>query len=125
MQRSNDTNLLRPEFRQTLLVLEERLISAGSRLRIFECYRHPARQDSLYTQGASKARAWHSAHQYGLAADFAGYYADEQHWTWDLPETMWDQLTHFANDLRLSRPISWDKGHIEHPNTWTWVKRPK
>ena len=123
MERTDDIELLRPEFRQTLRLLADRLAAAGSPLRVFETYRHPARQWYLYNQKASKAQAWQSAHQYGLAADFAGHIND--HWTWDLPERVWQQLTEMANDVKLARPITWDLGHIQHPNTWQIVRLPK
>ena len=60
---------------------------AGYKLRIFEAFRSPERQNSLYAQGRTKpgkivtnAKAWQSWHQYGVAVDVAFF--DARRWSW-------------------------------------------
>lgn len=87
------------------------------RLHVFETWRSPARQDFLFN-GAGKVtrvRAWESAHQYGLAADFVG--RTKSGWTWDVPASDWALLRRVAEDHGLAVPAaSWDPGHVEWPH---------
>lgn len=88
------------------------------RFEFFEGYRSPERQNYLFAIGkTTKARPWQSAHQYGLAADFAvrimeGHRAGEWAWPHDAP---WGSLKALAAIHGLDIPIKWDKGHIQHP----------
>lgn len=45
------------------------LAGTGVRLEIIEGYRSPERQDELYALKRTRAKAWQSWHQYGLAFD--------------------------------------------------------
>ena len=68
-----DWNKLEPAFMQTLLEIFARMEARGYPLALVEGYRSPDRQDQL-AQGEQKitnARAFHSMHQFGLAADVA------------------------------------------------------
>lgn len=63
---------------------------AGFNVYIFESYRSPARQDFLYAQGrgkpgpvVTKAKAWQSWHQYGLAVDLAVRVDGQWSWAFD------------------------------------------
>lgn len=83
---------------------------------VFETYRSPQRQDFLYkVRGVSKAQAFQSAHQYGLAVDFVPLVAGK--WDWNSNHD-WDFLDGAANLFGLRRTISWDRPHIEHPLWW-------
>lgn len=90
-------------------------------LRPFEGFRTPARQHKLLTvDKTTKVGPWKSAHQYGLAVDFAGVRMEENRlipgtWTWNLPDEVWGDLQIQASKFSLRVPISWDKGHVEHP----------
>lgn len=89
----------------------------------FEGFRHPLRQYHLLTRTKStKAGPWQSAHQYGLAVDFAGRVIHEDgiippnSWNWDeVPEIAWKELARRASVHGLAVPIAWDKGHVQHP----------
>lgn len=78
----------------------------------FESYRSPMRQDELYRQKppVTKARAWYSAHQYGLAVDFVAF--DDEPWGDDHD---WEFLKARAEAHGLTVPIKWDRVHVEHP----------
>lgn len=79
--------------------------------RVFELYRHPDRQDYLLRQGTTQCGAWNSAHQYGLAADFAAQTAQG---TWYWPEkTAYEELHALAHTHDIAFPVSWDPGHCE------------
>jgi len=100
----------------TLLPLAKKLaaaMEADTILRVFETYRTPERQAHVFTTGASHARPWQSAHQYGYALDFAGF--KNGAWTWDVDARCWEVLHHRAAELGLLTPISWDLGHVQHP----------
>ncbi len=68
-----DWTKLQPVFRQALLVLMERLSARGYDFALLEGYRSPERQETLAALGAhmTRARAYESRHQHGLAADLA------------------------------------------------------
>lgn len=96
---------------------------------LFEGYRSPERQDEiLKTTKNTKARSWQSAHQYGLAADFAAFRTGElpaavtNRWSWP-DKAPWGIVKHTAEECGLSRPIPWDKGHVEHPAFGVSVRR--
>lgn len=64
---------LQPAFRQTLLTLMARLSARGYDFALLEGYRSPERQETLAALGAhmTRARAYESRHQFGMAADLA------------------------------------------------------
>lgn len=103
------------------LIMRARTIWTDSEFRFepFEGFRHPERQYHLLTvDKTTKAGPWKSAHQYGLAVDFAGHRVGpdgREKWTWDLPTKAWDKLRDEATACGLRRPIDWDLGHIEAP----------
>ena len=94
-------------------------VGLPSRFDAFEGYRSPVRQMHLLTvDKTTKAGPWKSAHQYGLAVDFAVRVmtpdAAREHWTW--PERApWEKLREIALSVGLDIPIKWDRGHVEHP----------
>ena len=90
----------------------------------FEGLRLPMRQYHLFTVAkTTKARPWQSAHQYGLAVDFACRKVDNKKlvgWYWP-EEADWEFLSRLAANSGLRIPIKWDRGHVEHPK-WTAVR---
>lgn len=86
--------------------------------RPYEGFRHPMRQLYLVTETKStKARPWESAHQYGLAIDFAVWVDqgdDKFTWNWD-DKAPWGELKTLARRFFLDVPIEWDRGHVQHP----------
>lgn len=88
----------------------------------FETYRDPIRQNWLKDNQpkTTRAGAWHSAHQYGMAVDFCGWKSATEP-TWSLPETEWEVLKRLAGAHGLQAPIAWDRGHIELPE-WQKLK---
>lgn len=73
---NNDLNLVSPYFRSRIEKAIKILWDANHNLFIFEAYRAPNRSDYLYEQGraapgkiVTKAKAWQSFHNYGLACD--------------------------------------------------------
>lgn len=120
---------LHPAARQPFQLLELRLedgFRAGHTktwFRPFEGYRTPLRQEHLLNvEKTTKAGAWQSAHNYGLAVDFVPWDPETQKWSWDQAHD-WDYLdSQVRNRPVLSRPIQWDRPHVEH-QIWTMIKR--
>lgn len=82
----------------------------------FEGYRSPERQNYLFTvEKTTKARAFQSAHQYGLAVDFVPQVGGK--WSWD-DNHDWEHLKFGAVQRGLMVPIKWDRAHVEHPIWW-------
>lgn len=91
---------------------------------VFETYRDPERQTSLFYKGKSKARAWESPHQYGLAVDIVPFDGTKPIWP-NLDDPRWERLSIAADAVGLSTPIKWDPGHVQHPgwpDVWAVVK---
>jgi len=87
--------------------------------RAYEGFRHPMRQYYLLKETSStKAGPWESAHQYGLAVDFAVWAEkpDGSGGFWGWPDDApWGKLKDLARSFNLDVPIAWDRGHVEHP----------
>ena len=73
---NNDLNLVSPYFKSRIEKALRLLWDAQHSIFIFEAYRAPSRSDYLYEQGrtapgkiVTKAKAWQSLHNYGLACD--------------------------------------------------------
>lgn len=111
-----------------------RLYEAGEaqfRLEIFETYRSGERQDRLFAEGVSEARAGQSPHNFGLAADFVPYLSQAEAvalgvrpgWHWPkASDKLWIVLAKQAAKAGLVAPIRWDKPHVEFPN---WKARAR
>lgn len=126
---------LHPKFRPIATGIYEdlkRLHQAGKMefaFEVFETLRLPARQEDAFARKTSKARAWESAHNVGLAADFVPYLTAAQArkytakgssplpgWYWpavDHPD--WITLADIAEIKYGMQTISWDRPHVEHP----------
>jgi hypothetical protein len=117
--KSRNTALLHPEFRRRADNVISRLQADGIPFRIFEAFRHPERQAHLYRQGredsgsiVTKARAWQSFHQYGLAADFVLF---DPTWTWDTTGergAMWRRM-HEIGTAEGLRALDFELPHLE------------
>ncbi|WP_374508882.1 M15 family metallopeptidase [Niveibacterium sp.] len=70
---SRDWTLMDGEFRQRVLVLFQQMSERGYELALLEGYRSPERQAELAAMGpnVTRAGAFQSYHQFGLAADLA------------------------------------------------------
>ena len=115
---------LHPEMRDRVHQLIT-MLGAVSPLVPFEGYRTPERQTELAAQRppVTRAKAWQSAHQYGLAVDFA-LLNDDGSWEWpDSDDPHWDELHRIARlcSLRVPDPTG-DAGHVQHPD-WLYIRR--
>lgn len=125
-RRPFNLNELHPKARDVFGLLTHRLAEAhevgGIRtlFRPFEGYRTPERQRFLLEiERTSKADAWQSSHQYGLAVDYVPWM--DGHWSWHEAHD-WDGLDTIVAQVGLLRPIRWDRPHIEHP-IWRSISR--
>lgn len=84
-----------------------------SKFEVFETYRTPQRQRYLFKlpERVTKADAFESAHNFGLAADFVPRDPDGT-WSWDANED-WDLLEVMAKQSGLSAPLKWDRPHVQ------------
>lgn len=95
-------------------------IAAYCIFRPFEGFRDPMRQLYLVSETKStKAGPWQSAHQYGVAVDFAVWCEKDNRssvgfWAWP-DEAPWERLAEMARMFSLDVPIAWDRGHVVHP----------
>lgn len=85
---NRDMRLLSPFFADRVAKAVAHCYQLGYPVEVFEGYRSPERQDWLYAQGrtrdgkvVTKARAWESWHQFGLACDIALLINGK--WSWD------------------------------------------
>lgn len=115
-----DLNMLLPSAKRSFEQLEAALkIGYGrqetaTRFEVFETYRTPQRQAQLASP-VTKARAFQSAHQFGLAVDFVP--RELEAWSWS-DKHDWSYLRRVAQQFGLDVPINWDRAHVEHP-FWT------
>lgn len=125
-RRPFNINELHPKCRDVFGLLTARLAEGyevgGIRtlFRPFEGYRTPQRQAHLLrVEKTTKADAWQSAHNYGLAVDYVGWVDGKWSWHDDLD---WDGLDTMVAQCGLLRPIRWDRPHVEHP-IWRSISR--
>jgi peptidoglycan L-alanyl-D-glutamate endopeptidase CwlK len=118
--RDVDPARLHPSFRQRLANVIERLQSEGIPFRVFEAWRSPQRQKYLWEQGrtrpggiVTKAQAWESYHQYGLAADLVLF--EDGKWSWNTDgqrAAWWKRLHELGRDAGLE-PLSFELPHLQ------------
>lgn len=92
----------------------------------FETYRTPERQNELLRngQGVTRAGAWQSAHQFGLAVDFVPFLmksGSRNGWDWG-HDNQWGDMRAMAKAEGLLTPYDWDLAHVVHP---VWRKMQK
>jgi peptidoglycan L-alanyl-D-glutamate endopeptidase CwlK len=116
--RFDDLQLLAPVARAQFRALASSL-ALDTPFLPFETYRPPDTQEQCFARGVTKARAFESAHQYGLAVDFVPFI--NGNWRWDVEAGLWTLLTIRASEHMLLTPIEWDKPHVVHP-AWKRVR---
>lgn len=133
MDRRADLDLLRPSFRGSLAGLVADLARMSIPLRVFETIRSPDRQEALYQVGrdpsavgygrtVTRARAYQSAHQFGLGTDMV--FVVDGAWTWDEPETgMWDAYKRLARAAGLET-LSFERPHVQAAG-FNWRALPR
>lgn len=134
----SDVSLLNPKFAAVVVRLHNYLIDSyetrrtRTRFEIFETFRDPMRQAELLKKGATKAGAFQSAHQLGLAVDFVPFIDEAEArviakalgervasgWSWWSGHD-YEFLKQCAEDHGLAVPLTWDRVHVEHPK---WPK---
>lgn len=112
------------EFERAFL---RKLAKLGVPMFASEVLRDGKRQDELFAQGVSKAKAGKSPHQYGCAIDLVHGVKG-----WDLTETQWGLIGHQGKELAAQRGIKlvwggdfkalWDPAHWEIAN-WREIKQ--
>ena len=120
--RLTSTILLHPSFRERIAHVYKSLEDESIPLALYEGVRTPWRQAELYARGrttgggkiVTRAKAWQSFHQYGLAVDFV-FEAPDGGWTWDEPVSgMWDRYHEIARAAGLE-PLSSERPHVQLP----------
>lgn len=120
MSRNSALEPLHPVFREKAGSLLQECAKADLPFRLFEGFRSPQRQRELYQQGrttpgniVTKAMAWQSLHQYGVAADFVLFVNGRWSWadTGDFKQH-WKKLHQLADKVGLE-PLSWELPHLQ------------
>jgi len=107
---------LQRQFRQRVRLIRAELAPSG--FELFTTHRTPEQQHDLFMRGGiTRADAWQSAHQYGLAADFVRK-IDGQ-WSWDGDFSL---VKSAAEKYGCVVPMSWDPGHVESLD-WRELKK--
>lgn len=119
-QRDTDLGHLHPFVRQRVSRVLDTLSAEGIPFRVFEAFRVPQRQQSLWEQGrtrpgsiVTRARPWTSYHQYGLAADFVLF--ENGTWSWDdrgAKRRWWDRLQQVGTAQGLEA-LSFERPHLQ------------
>lgn len=122
MARISTIGLLDVQFQSRLAKLFRELEHSHIPLGVFESIRSPSRQGELFARGrdaskgdygrtVTRARAYQSAHQFGLAVDLV-FHVDGE-WTWDEPAPgSWDEMTRLAKRCGLET-LSFERPHIQ------------
>lgn len=115
-----DLSKLHPFMREQVNGVLAKLKDEQIPFEIFESYRTPKRQAHLYAQGrtrqgkiVTKANAWQSLHQYGVAVDFVLYL--EGRWSWSTAGVhgeWWSKLADIGTRMGL-KSLSWEKPHLQ------------
>jgi peptidoglycan L-alanyl-D-glutamate endopeptidase CwlK len=120
-ERNNNILLLHPVVRKAVVATYVQLQAEGIPFAIFEAYRFPQRQQSLYAQGRTApgnivtyAKPWSSYHQYGLAVDFVLFVNNE--WSWDSKTAQqkqwWKKLHKIGESENLMR-LDFETPHLQ------------
>lgn len=122
--RQQDLAVLHPVIRESIKRVQQQLDEEKLPFKVFEAFRTPERQRFLYRQGrdlpgdiVTKAKAWGSYHQYGLAVDFVLYINGA--WSWkDTGQyaKMWPRLHAIGRQHGLE-PLSWESPHLQYAST--------
>jgi len=92
-ERNDKISLLHPVLVAKVNNMLSELKHSGLPFAVFETWRSPSNQQAVFDAGNSKAKAWRSWHQYGLAVDFvARPLVGSRHvWSWS-PDHDWQTL---------------------------------
>lgn len=106
--------ICRPMFERLTADLEEawRNEKTLTFFKPYEGLRSPIKQLELLNVRPALTHVvpWHSAHQYGMAVDFVAWKGD----AWSFSEDHdYEFLRLAAENAGLTRPMVWDKSHIE------------
>jgi LAS superfamily LD-carboxypeptidase LdcB len=119
---------LAPFFSQLLQLAIAEAQEQGYPVFLFEGYRSPERQDYLFSQGRSregkiitKARAWHSWHQFGLAADLA--FKKDGKWAWSKDDP-WEKVHDIMEEYGFET-LSWEQAHVQMIGSFNIAKASK
>lgn len=89
---------------------------------VFETYRGPERQSDLFRRKKTKARAWQSAHQFGLAADIVPINGAGQFYWPEVGALEWKALHESVQEISgLIADISWDPAHV-YAKEWHTIR---
>lgn len=115
--RDRSVSKLHPIVRQNIIDVVAQANQEGLPFQIFEAFRTPERQRWLYAQGrtasgkiVTKAQAWQSMHQYGLAADLVLFVNGQ--WSWSGPGSSWQRMHEIAKAHGLQW-LSFEAPHVE------------
>ncbi len=118
---SRSLNDLRPEFRVLVDGWTDDLAAAEIDHLITCTLRSAAEQDALYASGRTvpgpirtKAKAYQSAHQYGLALDFVILTNGKTDWSGDSPA--WEKAISLAQSHGMHSLRPMESAHLEHPD---------
>lgn len=130
MPRDVDRSHLHPALREKCVALDSALAAKRIPLELYEGARSPFRQVELYARGrgtgetgrtVTRAKAWASLHQYGLAVDYV--FRVDGAWSWDEPRVgMWEDYAGLAEAIGL-RSLSFEKPHVELPVALSSLQR--
>jgi hypothetical protein len=119
-ERDRDMAKLHPKVREAVAATLSALTAKGIPFRVFEGFRTPERQTWLYAQGrtrtgakVTRAQAWQSMHQYGLATDLVLF--TDGGWSWDdsgSKRAWWAEMQKEARKQGLA-PLSFELPHVE------------
>jgi len=123
-KRYTSLDLLHPRIRDKVTKLISDLTAANVPMKVFESFRSPERQAFLYSKGrfppnqnmgkVTKAQAWHSYHQYGLAVDMVIDHPDHTMWeTGNATVDAWWAKYHELADKNGLEPLSWELPHVQ------------
>ena len=111
-----DLDDLHPHVRTVVRGALEDLVHENLPFQVYEAYRTPQRQHSLFRQGSvTKADAWQSYHQCELAVDLV--FKDDREWSWDASgrcDALWRRMNDIGRAHGLE-PLSWEKPHLQLP----------
>lgn len=122
--RQQDLSVLHPVIRDNVARILQKLEQERLPFKVFEAFRTPERQRFLFRQGrdlpgdiVTKAEAWGSYHQYGLAVDFVLYVNGQ--WSWSDKgqyAKMWPRLHAIGREHGLE-PLDWETPHLQYKDT--------
>lgn len=113
---NRDINLLAPIVQDKLSKALAELHDVKIPIELFEGFRTPERQENLYWSKPpiTKARAWQSFHQYGLACDLAFQVDGKWSWSGD-----WNGVTDVMKDYGFET-ITWERPHFQITHGLSW-----